>query len=305
MASDVAALMSHLQFDQFAVVGHDRGCYVASRLALDHPERVSRLAVLDSVSIGEALARARAPASRRPGGTGSSSPSPRYPNGSSSPTRTRGAAPVANSPSTGRTTTPTALRGAASRAPPWSSGPRATTWNSSTVTRSRSGDLDAKPARRSDRQRTPPGGGQPRRPRRRAVAPPRRHLTQVAARADANRCFRADVLWVQPRVATLRRVLSGAASPPNRTNETIPSRVPRGGATHWRDQTLGPAVSRPERRRLDDVGRLRKRPRHPSVPRSTDATFYRRHARSPDVRGFERPPGPLTNCLTTECPTPP
>jgi haloacetate dehalogenase len=42
------------------VVGHDRGAYVASRLALDHPARVTRLVILDAVPIGEALARADA-----------------------------------------------------------------------------------------------------------------------------------------------------------------------------------------------------------------------------------------------------
>ena len=40
---------------RFAVVGHDRGCYVASGLALDHPGRVG-LVVLDGVPIVEALA---------------------------------------------------------------------------------------------------------------------------------------------------------------------------------------------------------------------------------------------------------
>jgi haloacetate dehalogenase len=57
MAGDVAALMTALGHDRFAVVGHDRGAYVALRTALDHPERVTRLAVLDAVPIGEALAR--------------------------------------------------------------------------------------------------------------------------------------------------------------------------------------------------------------------------------------------------------
>ena len=38
-------------------MGHDRGAYVATRLALDHPAAVSQLAVLDAVPIGEALAR--------------------------------------------------------------------------------------------------------------------------------------------------------------------------------------------------------------------------------------------------------
>ncbi|MEM7443716.1 MAG: alpha/beta hydrolase [Pseudomonadota bacterium] len=49
MAQDMAALMTALEFDQFAVVGHDRGARVGRRLALDHPDRVSRLAVLDIV----------------------------------------------------------------------------------------------------------------------------------------------------------------------------------------------------------------------------------------------------------------
>jgi haloacetate dehalogenase len=42
------------------VAGHDRGCYVAMRVALDHPAAVTHLAVLDGVPIGEALARADA-----------------------------------------------------------------------------------------------------------------------------------------------------------------------------------------------------------------------------------------------------
>lgn len=60
MAEDVLALMSQLGHDRFAVAGHDRGSYVALRLAMDHPGAVSHLVVLDSVPIGEALARADA-----------------------------------------------------------------------------------------------------------------------------------------------------------------------------------------------------------------------------------------------------
>jgi haloacetate dehalogenase len=60
MAGDVLALMRRLGHEEFAVVGHDRGSYVAMRLALDAPKAVTRLAVLDSVPIGEALARANA-----------------------------------------------------------------------------------------------------------------------------------------------------------------------------------------------------------------------------------------------------
>jgi len=57
MAADVRALMSALGHERFAVVGHDRGSYVAFRLAMDHPAAVTALAALDSVPIGEALAR--------------------------------------------------------------------------------------------------------------------------------------------------------------------------------------------------------------------------------------------------------
>jgi haloacetate dehalogenase len=57
MAADCLALMRALGYDRFAVAGHDRGSYVAFRLAMDHPAAVSQLIVLDGVPIGEALAR--------------------------------------------------------------------------------------------------------------------------------------------------------------------------------------------------------------------------------------------------------
>ncbi|MCW2538381.1 MAG: alpha/beta hydrolase [Frankiales bacterium] len=57
MATDVLRLAATLGHAQFGVAGHDRGAYVAQRLALDHPDVVTRLAVLDAVPIGEALAR--------------------------------------------------------------------------------------------------------------------------------------------------------------------------------------------------------------------------------------------------------
>lgn len=57
-AADIVALMNRLGLQRFSVVGHDRGSYVAMRLALDHPDSVDRLALLDCVPIGEALARA-------------------------------------------------------------------------------------------------------------------------------------------------------------------------------------------------------------------------------------------------------
>ena len=57
MARDCVEVMRALGHERFAVAGHDRGCYVAFRLAMDHPERITRLAVLDGVPIGEALAQ--------------------------------------------------------------------------------------------------------------------------------------------------------------------------------------------------------------------------------------------------------
>lgn len=47
MAADQVALMEALGFPRFAVVGHDRGARVTHRMALDHPDRVDRLALLD------------------------------------------------------------------------------------------------------------------------------------------------------------------------------------------------------------------------------------------------------------------
>ncbi|NNG05619.1 MAG: alpha/beta hydrolase [Inquilinus sp.] len=49
MAADQVAVMAALGFDGFAVIGHDRGGRVAHRMALDHPDAVERLAVLDIV----------------------------------------------------------------------------------------------------------------------------------------------------------------------------------------------------------------------------------------------------------------
>jgi haloacetate dehalogenase len=49
MAADQVGLMRKLGFDRFGVVGHDRGARVAHRLCLDHPDVVSRVALLDIV----------------------------------------------------------------------------------------------------------------------------------------------------------------------------------------------------------------------------------------------------------------
>jgi haloacetate dehalogenase len=58
MARDAVALMRRLGFERFSVAGHDRGARVAYRLALDHPERVERIAVLDVIPTGETWSRA-------------------------------------------------------------------------------------------------------------------------------------------------------------------------------------------------------------------------------------------------------
>jgi len=47
MAADAVGAMRELGFDEFAVVGHDRGARVTHRMALDHPDAVTRAAVLD------------------------------------------------------------------------------------------------------------------------------------------------------------------------------------------------------------------------------------------------------------------
>jgi len=49
MALDQVEVMTHFGFDRFPVVGHDRGGRVGHRLALDHPDKVTRLAVLDII----------------------------------------------------------------------------------------------------------------------------------------------------------------------------------------------------------------------------------------------------------------
>ena len=57
MAGDVARLMTVLGHERFAVAGHDRGCYVAFRVAMDHAQRVEAFVPMDGVPIGTALAR--------------------------------------------------------------------------------------------------------------------------------------------------------------------------------------------------------------------------------------------------------
>jgi len=58
MAADLAALMRGLGHERFAVVSHDRGARVAHRLALDFPDAVERLCVMDIIPTLEHFERA-------------------------------------------------------------------------------------------------------------------------------------------------------------------------------------------------------------------------------------------------------
>src|SRR5262245_8503726 len=60
MAQDMVAVMQRLGFARFGVAGHDRGGRVAYRMALDHPDCVERLAVLDVLPVETVWERADA-----------------------------------------------------------------------------------------------------------------------------------------------------------------------------------------------------------------------------------------------------
>jgi haloacetate dehalogenase len=49
MAGDQVAVMQALGHEEFSLVGHDRGARVGHRMLLDHPDKVSRAALLDIV----------------------------------------------------------------------------------------------------------------------------------------------------------------------------------------------------------------------------------------------------------------
>jgi haloacetate dehalogenase len=58
MARELVELMAHLGHDRFFLAGHDRGARVSHPLALDHPNQVLKLAVLDIVPTIEHFERA-------------------------------------------------------------------------------------------------------------------------------------------------------------------------------------------------------------------------------------------------------
>jgi len=57
MARELVELLAALGHERFAVVGHDRGARVAYRLALDHPQRVTRVALVNVVPTLEQFER--------------------------------------------------------------------------------------------------------------------------------------------------------------------------------------------------------------------------------------------------------
>jgi len=58
MARDAVALMEHFGFARFDLAGHDRGGRVSYRLALDYPQAVRKLSILDIIPTAEVWKRA-------------------------------------------------------------------------------------------------------------------------------------------------------------------------------------------------------------------------------------------------------
>ena len=55
LAQDQVELMAGLGFEEFFLAGHDRGSRVAHRMVLDHPERVRRVIMLDTIPVDTAF----------------------------------------------------------------------------------------------------------------------------------------------------------------------------------------------------------------------------------------------------------
>jgi haloacetate dehalogenase len=58
MAQDQVDVMAHLGFKEFCVAGHDRGARTAHRMALDHPDKVKKLASFDILPTHHVLTKA-------------------------------------------------------------------------------------------------------------------------------------------------------------------------------------------------------------------------------------------------------
>lgn len=50
LARDVLALLDHLKVERFVLVGHSMGGMISQTIALSHPERVERMALVNSIS---------------------------------------------------------------------------------------------------------------------------------------------------------------------------------------------------------------------------------------------------------------
>ena len=192
MAADMVALMRSLGHERFAVVGHDRGGRVAHRLALDHPERVARLArdrhradarhvrgdrhalrelVLPLVLPDPAGAAARADDRRRPGAStcaGRSAAGARHGLASSSPRRSpstsaASAAPTRSTPPA-RTTAPrrrSTSSTTARRAPPARRSPARRSSSGASAASSAACSIRSRSGGRSARRRSRAGRWRP------------------------------------------------------------------------------------------------------------------------------------------------
>lgn len=61
MAADMVQLMAKLGHERFHVLGHDRGARVSYRMALDHPQCVDRLGIIEVIPTGDMWERFNAP----------------------------------------------------------------------------------------------------------------------------------------------------------------------------------------------------------------------------------------------------
>ncbi|WP_299374597.1 alpha/beta hydrolase [uncultured Kiloniella sp.] len=57
MAQDMIELMNHFGYKRFSVIGHDRGARVSYRMALDHPEEIEKMAIIEVVPTAEMWGR--------------------------------------------------------------------------------------------------------------------------------------------------------------------------------------------------------------------------------------------------------
>ena len=65
MAKDQYELMKKLGFDKFCLVGHDRGGRVAHRMAIDYPDSITKISVLDIVPTSHVFENTNAILARR------------------------------------------------------------------------------------------------------------------------------------------------------------------------------------------------------------------------------------------------